>query len=484
MADARLTRPADCSGERSVSRRALVSRAGVFLAGFSAAAAGLGRPTPASAASGDPLVAGGLQTTGGTVDVTSAAPKPGQVLTAEGPASAVWADPPAPAVPMSGSLRTLRPRGGDAVLIDPNRANGFTVVLPQASLGGVSQTTILPVAGAPTTGRLWSRLLQFRQPASGPAVDPRLAPELLGARPEWGSGGASSVDVVGVVSSDGRSWMITGSASVPPTVAKSILSSLTGAPAASADPLGLPTPILIWSAADMLAGTKDGARFGPGTTIGHDFSGSGNALIVNAGERMTFRRGPLHGAAPVPRALGGFPFLYASAAKTGMGCSFVGGAVEDWTVVVSFLPADLDQGPVFASQPVFQTRAAGKVPSVRVGVEGASAASTWDGTSSNDVKWPGDTFRSPRGGPVPTVVGWSVTAGTVAAPLLVAGTPRTPLAPGAARTTTRAPASVAGIDLPSSYAYCGLAVFAAALTPVQVEQAALRLGFVAFGETV
>ncbi|MCL2394073.1 MAG: hypothetical protein FWC87_05220 [Acidimicrobiaceae bacterium] len=483
MDDAPDSRPDGGSGERHISRRSLVARAGAMLAGISVAGVGLGRQT-ASAAPNDPVVASGLKTTAGAVNVTSAAPRVGQVLTANGPSTAAWQSPADPAA-TSGSLRTVHPRGGDAVLIDPNRANGFTVVLPPSALGGVASTTILPVAGAPTTGRLWNRLLQFRQPTTGPTVDPRLTPEVEGSQPSWGSGGVGSVDVVGIVSSDGKHWMITGSASVSTTVAKSILSVVGGAPAASVDPLTLPDPILVWSAADMLAGTPDRAEFTPGRRVGQDFSGSGNELIVNAGERMTFRRGPLPGAAAVPRPLAGFPYLHSSSAKAGMGCSFVGGAIPDWTVLVSFLPADFSGSRAFDGQYVFQTRAAGKVPSVLLAIKGQKTAATWDGTSYNDLNWPADTFGTTAGRAIPTVVGWSVKTGTtLAEPLVIAGARRTALcSPAATDRTTTAPASIAGIDLASSYGYCGLAVYAAALTAEQVRQAALRLGFVGFGET-
>jgi len=452
---------------------------------LSASAIGLGRRESASAAPSDPVVASQLQTTAGVVDVISAPPQAGQVLTAQGPTTAAWQSPAGPAVAASGSLRTLKPRGGAALLIDPNRANGFAVVLPPSTLGGVSSTRMLPVAGPPTSGRLWNRLLQFHQPGTGPGVDPRLGDEVIGPRPRWGSGGPGSVDIVGLVSSDGRNWMITGSTSVSASVAKSILSAVTGAPAQSVDPMTLPDPILLWSAADMLAGTRDETVFTPGSRIGRDFSGSGNELIVNAGERMTFRRGPLPGAAGKPRTLAGFPFLHASAARAGMGSSFAGGAVAAWTVLVSFLPADLAGKRGFVGETVFQTRAAGKVPSVSLSITGADAAATWDGNTDNDLNWRTDTFRSVSGRALPSVVGWSSAAGTtLAEPQIVAGTPRAPLSPPAgAGGTTRAPASIAGIDLPSSYGYCGLAVYAVALTPEQLTGAALRLAFVGFGET-
>jgi hypothetical protein len=100
--------------------------------------------------------------------------------------------------------------------------------------------------------------------------------------------------------------------------------------------------------------------------------------------------------------------------------------------------------------------------------------------------WEPQPFATASAAPVPTVVGWS-SAGNVrtATPSMLAGSLIAPLrSPRPAAGTTIAPAAIGGLDLPTSFAVCGVLVYATVLSASQMKAAALRLAYVGFGEVV
>src|ERR1700722_8675960 len=124
--------------------------------------------------------------------------------------------------PAAGTSLIVKAVAGQSLLLDPNRGNRLAVILPLAGQGGVRPTTILPGAGAPPRGKIWTRTLSFQQPYSGAVVNPNL-PGIGGSLPRWGSKGAGSVDVVRVSSSDGRTWSMTSHTAQGRSSARSML---------------------------------------------------------------------------------------------------------------------------------------------------------------------------------------------------------------------------------------------------------------------
>lgn len=384
---------------------------------------------------------------------------------------------------ISGTTQTLTPPASLPVLLDVNRANLFQVTLPLAALGGVPSVTVLPVSGAPIAGQTFSRVVQFQQPFSGSPINPHLS-GITGSQPRWGSGGPGSTDEIMVVSTNGKAWSIGSSSSSVRSAPHSLLETVTSAPVGSVNPMSLPMPILLWSAADMYASTSDGTTFPSGSRVGTDFSGSGNVLVVNAGETITYHRTPLAGTGAVPSALPGFPYISATAARQGLGVSFAGGPITAWTILVSLSPGDRASGGTFVEEAVFKARTLSGQTSVKLSLKYGNMAYTWDGSVFNNVYWSKRVFTDANGAPSPTVIGWSATGeSSPTLPAVVAGSLAAPLATATSATShTASPPAIAGIDLPNAYGICGLAVFATALDPSQMRAAALRLGYAGFGE--
>jgi len=384
----------------------------------------------------------------------------------------------------AGTSFSVRPPAGMPLLLDPNKGNQLLVALPLASQGGLLSTTILPLAGPTLPDQLFSRVVHFHQPYSGTPVNPNLK-GVVGIQPKWGYQGNGSVDVVALVSNDGRTWEISQSDAQPRATGLSALETVSGSPSASISPMSLPDPILEWSAADMLSTTANGATFSPGAAVGSDFSGSGNNLIVNVKETVTFRKGPLAGTRTLPSGVAGFPYVCGTSARGGMGCFFAGGPLSAWTILVVLAPGDQASGGRFDEEAVFTTRASNGGGSVTFALKYRNMGYMWDGSTWNNLYWNTQPFTTPAGAPIPTVVGWSSVGGVRKAnPTMIAGSLSAGLvAPQPGSGTTAAPATIAGIDLSNSYAISGLLVYAAALTAAEMRAAALRLAYLGYGGT-
>jgi hypothetical protein len=233
----------------------------------------------------------------------------------------------------------------------------------------------------------------------------------------------------------------------------------------------------------MLGITSNDKVLASGAKVGTDLSGSGNDLIVNAGDRVTFHAGPLPGSRRVP-ALRGFPYVSATAARAGMGCAFAGGPIRAWTILIALSPGDQAASGRFDEQAVFNVRPA-TGNAVTFALKYGNMGYTWDGATFNNLYWNPQPFATAAGTPVPTVIGWSSKGGArQSVPSMIAGSLGVALAgPGSPESETVSPPAIAGIDLPNGYAVCGLMVYATSLTPQQMKAAALRLAYVGYGGT-
>jgi hypothetical protein len=168
-----------------------------------------------------------------------------------------------------------------------------------------------------------------------------------------------------------------------------------------------------------------------------------------------------------------------------MGCFFAGGALSAWTILVVLAPGDQANGGRFDEEAVFATRGANGGSSVTFALKYGNMGYTWDGASWNNLYWSSQAFTTASGAPVPTVVGWSSVGGVRRAdPTMIAGSSAVSLSPPQPGSgTTAAPATIAGIDLPNSYAISSLLVYATALTAPQMKAAALRLAYLGYGGT-
>jgi hypothetical protein len=375
----------------------------------------------------------------------------------------------------------VSPKAGQRLLLNPNKANTLLVNLPSASVGPIPLSVVVPAAGAGTRGQVWQRTLAFRQPLSGPAVDPNLH-GLSGTLPRWGAGGNGSVDLIEIESDDGKDWRIAAHSIGPRIAPHSLLETVSAAPASSLDPMALPAPILLWSAADLLSSVSSGTSFAAGTAVGSDYSGSGNNLIVNTGDTMTFHRGPVPGSGAIARGLSGYPYVSGSGSRAGMGCVFSGGPISSWTILVALVPGDQTQGGGFDEERVFTLRPVAGDP-VLVALKYGNMGYTWDGRDFNNIYWDSTVFAGSR--PAPTVIGWSAQGGrTYGRPDITAGSLSSPVAPAAYGSgTTTTPSEIIGFDIDNAYAICAAVVYATALSAEQTAQAARRLAYVGYGGT-
>lgn len=384
---------------------------------------------------------------------------------------------PTQAVPTSPATRfSLAAIAGQTLLINPNKGNDLFITLPLASSGGIPQSVVIPAAVAGSH----SRNLHFVQPFTGQAVNPKLA-NVIGTLPAFGAMGPGSTDTVQITTTDGKTWQVAAKQSSARSAGHSVLETVSGAPAASTDPMSLPSPILLWSAADMASTTADGTQFQTGAAVGTDYSGSGNDLIVNGGTTVTFHKGPVPGAGAAPSGSQGFPYVTASS-RNGMGCFFSGGPVDAWSVVVALNPGDSVAGGGFDEETVYSLRAPGGGVAL-FALKYGNMGYTWDGSEFNNLYWNANPFAGSR--PVPTVAGWSAVGGQqTKVPTMVAGSLAAALSgPNSSTTTTTNPTAVNGIDLPSCYGICAVAVYASALSPSQLTAAARRLAYVGYGGT-